>query len=320
MAGCDAIAMSNEHSASAPNLQIDDTEVNHQYSKSLEFEEDFSEYVRNCISPSIAYFSLLRPLSEIEIARRFAKYREYFRIFCSCNTAFRQSRSARGRRLVRQLPEMPVRVSGALAVHHQSRADRDFRRQPSERRAQRDGFAELCGLQEYKPFECVGEAAESAAVMSYLAKSARMAGRCRGQAAARATSLRCDSEMLPSTARCSRSSTLIGFRNSIWRCSMRAADLGARRVAIWGLGREGRAAIGFLRKHHPSLPLVLMDDDSRCARSGGASAAMSVAPLVPTGSRAVLDEIEVVVKSPGVSLYRDEIRSARESGVRSRPC
>ena len=91
MSGCDAVAMSNEHSASAPNLLIDNVEVNHQFSKSLEFEEDFSEYVQNYISPSIAYFSLLRPLSEIEIARRFSKYREYFRIFRSCNTAFRQS-------------------------------------------------------------------------------------------------------------------------------------------------------------------------------------------------------------------------------------
>src|SRR6516165_8298103 len=40
MSGCDTIAMSNEHSASAPNLQIDDIEVNHQFSKSLEFEEN----------------------------------------------------------------------------------------------------------------------------------------------------------------------------------------------------------------------------------------------------------------------------------------
>jgi hypothetical protein len=33
---------------------------------------------------------------------------------------------------------------------------------------QLDGFAQLCGLREHKPFECVGESAESAAVMSYL--------------------------------------------------------------------------------------------------------------------------------------------------------
>ncbi|MFL5269329.1 MAG: hypothetical protein ACJ8AH_22535, partial [Stellaceae bacterium] len=42
MFGFDVIAMSNEHSASAPNLRVGGAEVNHQYSKSFEFEHDFS--------------------------------------------------------------------------------------------------------------------------------------------------------------------------------------------------------------------------------------------------------------------------------------
>ena len=90
MSGFDAVAMSNEHSASAPNLRIDGVEVNHQFSKSLEFEQISPNMSRSVISPSISYFSLLRPFSEIEISRRFAKYPAYFRIFRSCNTAFRQ--------------------------------------------------------------------------------------------------------------------------------------------------------------------------------------------------------------------------------------
>src|SRR5262249_48377800 len=61
MSGFDVIAMSNEHSASAPNLAIDGVEINHQFSKSFEFEQDISQYVHDVISPSIAYFSLLRP-------------------------------------------------------------------------------------------------------------------------------------------------------------------------------------------------------------------------------------------------------------------
>ena len=47
---------------------------------------------------------------------------------------------------------------------------------------------------------------------------------------------------------------------------MRAADLGAARVAIWGLGREGRAAIQFLRARHPELPLLLLDDAASASR------------------------------------------------------
>jgi len=168
MAGCDAIVMSNEHSASAPNLQIDGTDVNHQYSKSLEFEEDFSEYLKNYISPSIAFFSLLRPLSEIEIARRFAKYRKYFPLFLSCNAAFRQSPAACGRGWCGNCPKCRFVFLALAPSIEKNELIGIFGRNLLGDETQRDGFAELCGLQEHKPFECVGEVAESAAVMSYL--------------------------------------------------------------------------------------------------------------------------------------------------------
>jgi hypothetical protein len=168
MSGCDAIAMSNEHSANIPNLQFNGVEINHQFSKSLEFEQDFAEYVERFISPSISYFSLLRPLSEIEIARRFAKYSQYFGKFRSCNTAFRQSRAARGKHWCGNCPKCRF-VFLALAPFV-SKVDLIgiFGRNLLDDPTQFDGFAALCGLQEHKPFECVGETSESAAVMSYL--------------------------------------------------------------------------------------------------------------------------------------------------------
>ncbi len=169
MSGFDAIAMSNEHSASAPNLRIEGVDVNHQYSKSLEFERDFSDYIAQVISPSIAYFSLLRPLTEIEIARRFARYPHYLPIFRSCNAAFKQSPRARGRHWCCNCPKCRfVFLALAPFVAKPELAGifgQDLLNDP----AQRDGFAELCGLQKYKPFECVGETSESAAVMRHLA-------------------------------------------------------------------------------------------------------------------------------------------------------
>jgi len=168
MAGCDAIVMSNEHSASAPNLQTDDSDVNHQYSKSLEFEEDFSEYLKNYISPSIAYFSLLRPLSEIEIARRFAKYRKYFPLFLSCNAAFRQSPATRGRGWCGNCPKCRFVFLALAPSVEKTELIGIFGRNLLDDKTQQEGFAQLCGLGEHKPFECVGELAESAAVMSYL--------------------------------------------------------------------------------------------------------------------------------------------------------
>jgi UDP-N-acetylmuramoylalanine--D-glutamate ligase len=94
---------------------------------------------------------------------------------------------------------------------------------------------------------------------------------------------------------------------------MRAAELGAARVAIWGLGREGQAAIRFLRAQHPNLPLLLLDDaeDARApAGLDGIARAFGAEQIA-----GALGDIDVIVKSPGVSLYRPEIESARGAGV-----
>jgi UDP-N-acetylmuramoyl-L-alanine---L-glutamate ligase len=94
---------------------------------------------------------------------------------------------------------------------------------------------------------------------------------------------------------------------------MRAADLGGARVGIWGLGREGRAAMRLLRAHHEKLPLVLLDDtedaeppqefDNFDCAFGRTAVACALAG------------IDVLVKSPGVSLYRREVAEARRLGV-----
>jgi hypothetical protein len=169
MSGCNAVAMSNEHSASAANLALDGVEINHQYSKSFEFEQDFARYVESFISPSINYFSLLRPLSEIEIARRFAKFPEYFDIFRSCNTAFRQAREERGRHWCCNCPKCRFVFLALSPFVAKADLIEIFGGNLLDDGTQGDGFAELCGLRANKPFECVGEISESAGVMCYLA-------------------------------------------------------------------------------------------------------------------------------------------------------
>ena len=166
--GFDTIVMSNEHSASAPNLAVDGIAVNHQYSKSLEFERNFADYVAGHISPDITYFSLLRPLSEIEIARRFSRYSQYFARFRSCNTAFRQSPSERGRRWCCDCPKCRFVFLALAPFVARTELVGIFGRDLLNDENQCDGFAALCGLREHKPFECVGEIAESAAVMAQL--------------------------------------------------------------------------------------------------------------------------------------------------------
>ena len=81
--GLKYIALSNESSANEP--YVDGTAINHQYSKSTEFERDFREYCRHSYGDCPEYFSLLRPWSEWQIAREFVKYPQYFGVFQSCN-------------------------------------------------------------------------------------------------------------------------------------------------------------------------------------------------------------------------------------------
>ena len=83
LSGKKNIVLSNESSANEGNVA--DTEVNHQYSKSTEFEHDFRDYVQNLGQGLPEYFSLLRPWNELQITKKFTQYPQYFPVFQSCN-------------------------------------------------------------------------------------------------------------------------------------------------------------------------------------------------------------------------------------------
>ena len=77
------IALSNENSANESNIKGE--KVNHQYSKSFEFECDFEKYSKKYLKAPVKYFSFLRPLNELQIAKIFSKHEQYHRVFKSCN-------------------------------------------------------------------------------------------------------------------------------------------------------------------------------------------------------------------------------------------
>jgi hypothetical protein len=93
--GRDAVVMSNEWSASAATLTVNGREINHQYSKSKEFESALRGVLASALGGAPDYFSLLRPFSELWIARRFTDHPEYLGHFRSCNRAFHIDRALR---------------------------------------------------------------------------------------------------------------------------------------------------------------------------------------------------------------------------------
>ena len=172
--GYDTVAMAIERSASEETVSVDGVPVNHQYSKSLEFERLLGELVRGSIDPSFTYGSALRPYSELAIARAFADLPGYHRSFCSCNTAFRQSAGV-GDRWCGACAKCRF-VALMLAPYLTRRAvtdiiGRDLFADPTEIA----GFAALMGRDD-KPFECVGERRESAAAFRLLADRPEWSG------------------------------------------------------------------------------------------------------------------------------------------------
>jgi hypothetical protein len=164
--GYDSIAMAIERSASEETRWVDGVPVNHQYSKSLDFEVILQHLIADSIDPGLTYGSALRRYSELSIARAFSGLTGYHSTFCSCNAAFRQQAAA-GDRWCGHCPKCRF-VGLMLAPFLTPKAmvaiiGRDMFDDPE----QVEGFAALMS-EEGKPFECVGERGESAAAMQML--------------------------------------------------------------------------------------------------------------------------------------------------------
>jgi len=91
---------------------------------------------------------------------------------------------------------------------------------------------------------------------------------------------------------------------------MRIADLAARRVAIWGYGREGRAALAALGSRLPDSRFTVFCSDAEARELRDGAIALSLPP-----DAAALSAFDVVVKSPGISAYRPEIIEAQHNGT-----
>jgi UDP-N-acetylmuramoyl-L-alanine---L-glutamate ligase len=95
---------------------------------------------------------------------------------------------------------------------------------------------------------------------------------------------------------------------------LRIADLASKRVAIWGFGREGRAAITAIRSRLPQLSLTLFCSEVEIASAQAFDASLVVLSGEPDAT--ALAMFDIVVKSPGISAYKPALLAAREAGIR----
>lgn len=144
------IVLSNE--ASANEATVLGTSINHQYSKTYEFECDFNEYTKKYFNIDIKYFSLLRCLSEFQISLLFSNYKQYHKVFKSCNVGSKK-----------EPWQWCCRCAKCLFVYiilspflYKDDLVNIFNKDLYEDEELLNTFVELLGYSDKKPFECVG--------------------------------------------------------------------------------------------------------------------------------------------------------------------
>lgn len=158
--GTKYVALSNESSANEPT--IPGTHVNHQYSKSVDFEKDFRDYISDYVTPDIEYFSFLRPLNELRIGRLFSLFPQHFDSFRSCNVG-----SKTGVWCGKCPKCLFTRIILGPFIPEQKMTE-IFGKELFDDPELKQSFDELTGIAGEKPFECVGTVDEVNAALHHI--------------------------------------------------------------------------------------------------------------------------------------------------------
>ncbi len=223
------VIVSNEHSSNFGNVMWKGEEVNHQWSKSAEFEKMFQTYVRDFITPDVTYFSLMRPFYEIRIVEMFTRYPKYFPVFTSCNRSFRVRRE-RGKKLwCGECAKCIFVFTLMSAFLPKKKVVEIFGKDLYADASLKPMFRDLLGEGKMKPFDCVGTFEEMKVAYQVVLGHGFKVGDVFKTVQA---------PTVPTPFR------LLGMKN----------------VLIAGYGREGKVTEAYLKKFYPKLKRGIADE------------------------------------------------------------
>ncbi len=245
--------VANEFSSNFGNLEYKGEIINHQWSKSQEFETLFQEYIRNFVTPNITYFSILRPFYELRIAKLFSTYPKYFSAFSSCNAVAKINPLSTDYSLPSTTKWCGVCAKCAFVFAilapwlPKKKLISIFGKNLFEDETLVPLFKDLIGQGNLKPFDCVGTFEE---VQTALHLSRKIYGKTivfktlehqlavTPETIARVMKTQ-DSPLIPAP-----------FRFS-----------GMKTALILGYGKEGKVTQEFMRKKFPKLKLGIADQN-----------------------------------------------------------
>ena len=294
------IALSNENSANEST--VPGTNINHQYSKSIEFESDFRRYVVENLNDEVQYFSFLRPLSELQIASLFAQCEAYHSVFRSCNAGSKTD-SWCGK-----CPKCLFTWIILSPFLSREKLTAIFGKDLMADESLRPILEELNGTAAVKPFECVGTVEE---VRACLNASVKVPEPVEGPTVEEILSRFNTSHFLPSQFEQFLKLALnkglpIDWLRRMQGISNRTAsarnDMGSefdlilnrlreKRILILGFGREGRSTLRFLNKYLPDAVVAVADKNA-------------MEDVTHSGEHYLeaMYNYDIVIKTPGISL------------------
>ncbi len=282
---CNEVVFSNEKSADSANtINSDGDEVNHQYSKSHEFEKDFSVILAKEITPNINYYSQQRKFSELEILEKFSHYPQFFPVFSSCNRNFHIDGSHnKTTKWCCDCPKCRFVFLGLAPFVEKSQLLAIFGNNLLDDLSQKNGFAELLGIQGFKPFECVGEIQESQQAFSMIQN--RQAWK--------------DDKLIRHFKESLTQSNVKKQQES--KSTLTPIKMSQKNIAIWGFGVEGKATAEYLQNKGIDFKVLCSEKEKYDSYSC----------ITAQVDQLLLDSFDLVIKSPGISPYTSLYKNSR---------
>jgi len=237
--------MANEYSSNFGNTKYKGDDINHQWSKSSEFEILFSDYVKEFITPDVKYFSLLRPFYEIRIAEMFSRHKKYFNNFSSCNKNFTVEKTERHGLWCGECPKCVFAFTLLSAFLTKKELLEIFKKNLYQDSNLLPLFKDVLGLGKIKPFDCVGTFEESKTAFKMGGKNFKDSFIVR-QLAPRFKIKQSGIKDLFKTHKSQNIPTQFRF-------------LGMKNVLVLGYGKEGKVTEKYLKSNYPKLKIGKAD-------------------------------------------------------------
>ena len=242
------VIVANEHSSNFGNIRYKGEIINHQWSKSVEFESLFQEYARKFITPDIVYFSLLRQFYEIRIARMFANHKKYFPLFFSCNRNFRVFKDRSGSLWCGECPKCVFAFLMLALFIGKKEIIGIFKKNLFADNSLLPLFQDLLGFGKIKPFDCVGTFEESQAALFLASKKFKNEIIIKS--------------LLPKIKNRQKIIGQVFKTVSAITIPTPFRFFGIKNCCILGYGKEGKITEKYIKKNYPNLKIGILDQNT----------------------------------------------------------